>query len=473
MSDKLLEFLEIPRRSPNKLVNNERVIHFKEIYGKYNTTSADEQASRCLDCGNPYCEWKCPVHNYIPNWLKLVRAGKLFEAADLCHQTNSLPEICGRICPQDRLCEGVCTINDDFGAVTIGSLEKYIADTAIKQGWLPDLSQVKTTGYKVAIVGAGPAGLSCADFLTRNGVYVDVFDSYDEIGGLMLYGIPEFKLEKQVLLDRKKILEHQKINFHLNVTIGKDIPFSNLIRDYSAVFTATGAYQAIDGQLQGINSKSIVSALNYLTAATRRELGKKLNKNERELLHTTNERIVVLGGGDTAMDCVRSAIRLKAKTVSCLYRRNEGNMPGSVREVKNAKEEGVRFIWNRQPTSLIANHDNEVRHVKGFETKLVPQDNSERQQFVVDKNQPFDIATSKVIIAFGFKPKPHEWLLEADVAIDKKTNKTIVSGTLPYQTAVNKVFAGGDMVRGADLVVTAVYDGREAAKSIVQYLHAQ
>ena len=473
MSKKGLEFLEIPRRSPPKLAANERRIHFKEIYRKTDATSISEQSSRCLDCGNPYCEWKCPVHNYIPNWLTLVQEGKIFEAANLCHQTNSLPEICGRICPQDRLCEGACTINDDFGAVTIGSVEKYITDTAIAQGWLPDLSNIKQTKHKVAIIGAGPAGLACADFLTRNGISVDVYDKYDEIGGLMYYGIPEFKLEKRILHNRKKILDHQKINFYLNTTVGRDIKFKTLVDDYSAVFVSTGAYKPLSGSIKGMGHRSVTQALPYLVASTKRVVGKKLNLEEKAILKTTNERVVVLGGGDTAMDCVRSALRLKAKTVTCLYRRDEKSMPGSAREVRNAREEGTHFVWNKQPQELVANHDGEVRHIKAIATRLKQGQSRGREEFELDHSQPLDIATSKVIIAFGFKPIAHNWLVEENIALNPSNNRTIVGTNMPYQTSNEKVFAGGDMVRGADLVVTAVFDGREAAKSIANYLHVK
>ena len=345
--DKLLDFLNVERQDPPKLDAQSRIIHFKETYGQYTENVAQEQSYRCLDCGNPYCEWKCPVHNYIPNWLKLVQEGKIMEAVELCHQTNSLPEICGRICPQDRLCEGACTINDDFGAVTIGSIEKYITDTAIEKGWLPDLSKVKKTRFRVAVVGAGPAGLACADRLTRAGIAATVFDCYDDIGGLMLYGIPCFKLDKDVLARRKNILLHQGIQFIFNTTVGidqsADVTFTTLLRDFDAVFIATGAYQPTEGSINGRDANNVERALPYLTAITKQQLKKKLSKQEKEIIATRNERVVVLGGGDTAMDCVRSAVRQGAKSVSCVYRRDEKSMPGISPRGRSCKTRGGKL----------------------------------------------------------------------------------------------------------------------------------
>ncbi|NJM12809.1 MAG: FAD-dependent oxidoreductase, partial [Synechococcaceae cyanobacterium SM1_2_3] len=331
-------FLDTPRQDPDKIPARERVIQFKEIYGQFDASSAAVQSGRCLHCGNPYCEWKCPVHNYIPNWLQLIDEGNLFEAAELSHRTNSLPEICGRICPQDRLCEEACTLNDGFGAVTIGAIEKYITDEALKAGWRPDLSHVTPTGKRVAIVGAGPAGLGCADILARNGVKPIVFDRYPQIGGLLTFGIPPFKLEKDVVQTRREIMEGMGIEFVLNTEIGRDLPFQRLLDDYDAVFLGMGTYTAMKGDFPGENLPGVYPALPYLIANVNRLLG--LERDPGDFIDMKGQRVVVLGGGDTAMDCNRTAIRQGAASVICAYRRDEANMPGSRREVANAKEEG-------------------------------------------------------------------------------------------------------------------------------------
>ncbi|HLT25457.1 MAG TPA: FAD-dependent oxidoreductase, partial [Zeimonas sp.] len=347
MANRPLQFLEVPRQDPAKTPVETRVRHFKEIYGHYSPEQAAEQAARCLGCGNPYCEWKCPVHNYIPNWLKLVAEGNLFQAAELSHRTNSLPEICGRICPQDRLCEGACTLNDGHGAITIGSVEKYITDEALKQGWRPDLSHVKPTGKRVAVVGAGPAGLGAADVLVRNGVQPVVFDRHPRIGGLLTFGIPTFKLEKQVIETRRGVLEAMGVRFHLGVDVGRDVDFADVLRDYDAVFVGTGAYTPLDGRLPGQDGAGVRLALDFLIANARRLFSDGVQNDP--LLDVAGKRVVVLGGGDTAMDCVRTSVRLGAAQVTCAYRRDEDNMPGSRREVKNARDEGVGFVFNRQP----------------------------------------------------------------------------------------------------------------------------
>ena len=330
------QFLDVGRYDPAKKSVNERKINFVEIYGEYNQSQASNQAHRCLDCGNPYCEWKCPVHNYIPDWLKLVNEGNILEAADLCHSTNTLPEVCGRVCPQDRLCEGACTLNDGFGAVTIGSIEKYITEKAFEMGWKPDLSQRKWTNKKVAIVGSGPAGIACADVLTRSGIHSHVFDKNEEIGGLLTFGIPEFKLEKSVVKRRRKILEEMGIKFNLGVEIGKDIKFKNLYDKYDAVFLAMGTYTSLEGGFNGEKLPGVYKAIDYLISNTKKLLN--MSSGKSEYINFKGKNVVVLGGGDTAMDCNRTAIRQGAKSVTCLYRRDEVNMPGSRKEVKNAKE---------------------------------------------------------------------------------------------------------------------------------------
>lgn len=462
-----MQFLDVPRQDPDKTSAEIRKKEFKEIYGQFNPETASDQAERCLACGNPYCEWKCPVHNYIPNWLKLVAEGNLFEAAELSHKTNSLPEICGRVCPQDRLCEGACTLNDGFGAVTIGSIEKYITDEATKQGWKPDLSNVVDTGKKVAIVGAGPAGLGCADILARNGVKPFVFDKYAEIGGLLTFGIPPFKLEKDVVKKRRELMEDMGVEFVLNTEIGKDIPFQKLLDEYDAVFLGMGTYTYMKGGFPGEDLPGVYDALPFLISNIDRLMG--LEKDPADFIDMKDQRVVVLGGGDTAMDCNRTSIRQKAASVTCAYRRDEENMPGSRREVQNAKEEGVEFLWNRQPVEIVG--ETKVEGVKVVTTKLgEPDERGRRRPEPVEGSEEV-IPADRVIIAFGFRPSPASWFSEFDIELDDWDRvKAPASGEFQYQTSNPKVFAGGDMVRGSDLVVTAVFEGRNAAEGILDYL---
>src|SRR6202048_2084491 len=344
MVDKTLQFLEFPRREPEKIAVSDRIKVFNEIYAPFDADGASQQAGRCLSCGNPFCEWKCPVHNYIPNWLDLISAGKLFEAAELSHRTNSLPEVCGRICPQDRLCEGACTLNDGLGAVTIGSSEKYITDEAFKRGWKPDMSNVQATGKRVAIVGAGPAGLGCADILVRNGVTPVVFDRYARIGGLLTFGIPPFKLEKEVMEKRHEIMRDMGVEFRLGCEVGAEVAFGNLLGEYDAVFLGMGTYTYVRGGFPGEDLPGVYEALPYLISNIRHELG--FPGAAHSLISLRGKRVMVLGGGDTAMDCNRTAIRQGAQSVTCTYRRDEGNMTGSRRDYRNSREEGVEFLFN-------------------------------------------------------------------------------------------------------------------------------
>ncbi|MDB2665284.1 glutamate synthase subunit beta [Gammaproteobacteria bacterium] len=460
------QFLDVGRFDPSKKNIEERKINFVEIYGDYNQPEASNQSHRCLDCGNPYCEWKCPVHNYIPDWLKLVNEGNILEAADLCHQTNSLPEMCGRVCPQDRLCEGACTLNDGFGAVSIGNIEKYITDKALEMGWKPDLSNRKWTKKKVAIVGAGPAGIGCADILIRAGIKCDVYDKQSEIGGLLTFGIPEFKLEKSVVRRRRKILEEMGIKFHLNKEVGKDISFKKLHEGYDAVFLGMGTYTSLEGGFQGEDLPQVHKAIDYLIGNTNHLL--KVKQEPLDYINLKGKNVVVLGGGDTAMDCNRTAIRQGANSVSCLYRRDEKNMPGSRREVVNAQEEGVKFEFNTQPIAIIGN--DKVEGVKTIQTKLgAPDQNGRRVPVPVpgsEKIYPAD----EVVIAFGFRASPADWFKDFNIKIN---NAGLVEAPekqeLKFQTSNPKIFSGGDMVRGSDLVVTAIWEGREAAKSIIQF----
>lgn len=465
-----LHFLKLPRQDPKITPAHVRLHDHREIYGQFDPEQAAQQSARCLGCGNPYCEWKCPVHNYIPDWLKLIEEGKLLQAAEMCHETNSLPEICGRICPQDRLCEGACTLNDGFGAVTIGAVEKYITDEAFEAGWRPDLSRVKQTGKRVAVVGAGPAGMACADVLTRNGVKAVVFDRYPEIGGLLTFGIPPFKLEKKVVLRRREIMESMGVEFHLQVEVGKDLPFKRLLDEYDAVFLGMGAYTAMRGGFPGETLTGVHEALPYLLSDVHREMG--YTSDPSEFIDMKGRRVVVLGGGDTAMDCNRTAVRQQAVSVNCVYRRDEENMPGSRREVANAKEEGVTFVFNRQPVEIIG--DGKVEGVKLVRTELGAPDSRGRKRAEPVVGTEEVMAADRVIIAFGFRASPAPWF--ADFKIGTHDDGRVVAhadATGPlhkFQTTNPRVFAGGDMVRGADLVVTAVFEGRQAAEGILDYL---
>lgn len=465
------QFVDVPRVDPEKVPAKQRKQEFKEIYGEYDASQAASQADRCLDCGNPYCEWKCPVHNYIPDWLKLVADGNIIEAAELSHKTNSLPEICGRICPQDRLCEGSCTLNDEFGAVSIGSIEKYISDEAFKQGWRPDLSAVESSGKKVAIIGAGPAGLGCADILARNGVKAVVFDRYPEVGGLLTFGIPPFKLEKSVVKNRREILEGMGVEFILGTEIGKDIAFQSLLDDYDAVFLGMGTYKYMKGGFPGEDLEGVHEALPFLVSNINKVMdleGVNTVMGEK-FVDMQGKRVVVLGGGDTAMDCNRTSIRQGALEVNCAYRRDEENMPGSKREVTNAKEEGVNFLWNRQPLEIVGT--DKVEGIKLVTTKLGEPDARGRRSPAVIPGTEEIVAADAVIVAFGFQPSPSPWFADFGIELDAK-GRVLAPEQAKYafQTSNEQVFAGGDMVRGSDLVVTAVYEGREAAQGILDFL---
>lgn len=462
------QFLDVARQDPTKKSLDVRNAEFVEIYQPFAKPEVESQSHRCLDCGNPYCEWKCPVHNYIPNWLKLISEGRIFEAAELCHQTNTLPEVCGRVCPQDRLCEGACTLNDGFGAVTIGNTEKYIVDTAFAMGWRPDLSHVVATGKRVAIIGAGPAGLGCADILTRSGVQAVVFDKNPEIGGLLTFGIPEFKMEKAVMSQRREIFTGMGIEFRLNTDVGKDVAFADLLAEFDAVFLGMGTYTYMKGGFPGEDQPGVHDALDFLIANVNRNLG--FEKDAADFIDLGGKRVVVLGGGDTAMDCNRTSIRQGAESVTCAYRRDEANMPGSVREVRNAKEEGVEFLFNRQPIEIVGD-GNQVTGVKVVETRLGDADARGRRSPEPIPGSEQILPADAVVLAFGFRPSPAAWF--ADVGIDTDASGRVVAPeehTFKFQTSNPKVFAGGDMVRGSDLVVTAIWEGRQAAEGILDYL---
>lgn len=482
----LFEFIDRERSMPKRVpLELRREGDWSELYGRFATEEAKQQASRCLDCGNPYCTTGCPLTNRIPQWLELAREGRVVEAATLCHETNPLPEICGRVCPQDRLCEGACTLDDGFGAVTIGAVEKYITDAAFAQGWRPDLSTAPATGKRVAVVGAGPAGLACADRLVRAGIKAVVFDRYEKIGGLLQFGIPTFKLDREVLAKRREVLDGMGVQFRLGVEVGRDVSLQSLLDAFDAVFLGIGSYRYTDGRLPGQDLANVLPALPFLVQNGRivsgdDPVGRPIAgwEDHVNLPDLRGKRVVVLGGGDTGMDCMRSAVRLGAKSVHCLYRRDESAMPGSVREVANAREEGVQFLFNRQPLALLG--EDSVRAVRVVETRLGEADGRGSRGIEAVPGSEQDIEADVVIIAFGFQPEPPDWLaahgIEAEangrIRVAPRARYGVQRGParLAYQTAHPKIFAGGDGVRGADLVVTAVQEGRDAAASIARLL---
>jgi glutamate synthase (NADPH/NADH) small chain len=447
-----LAFLEHGRTLPEKREAEQRTTDFTDIYHAADDNSLSEQASRCLDCGNPYCQWQCPLHNHIPNWLELVQAGKFKQAARTMVATNPLPEICGRVCPQDRLCEMACTLNTGFGAVTIGNIEKQISDMAMENDWYDTPIAINQTDYKVAVIGAGPAGIGCADYLSRHGAAVTVFEKYPQIGGLLTFGIPGFKLEKEVVFKRQKVLESQGIEFRTSTEVGKDISFDELQQNYDAIFLGIGAYRAVDGGLMDTSNPNIIPALDYLIGVTNENL--QLGMPEATFHDLKGKHVMVFGGGDTAMDCVRTATRQGAASVKCVYRRTEAEMPGSRKEVKSAKEEGVEFVFQVQPLAI--NKDGEQLAID-----IERRDTSEQETLSADV----------AIIAFGFRPNPPEWLTATGVELEADQRiKTVASKLNPewqQGTNVAKIYVGGDMSRGADLVVTAIADGRNAAQQIL------
>ncbi len=467
MSQNLFQFIEVDRVDPAKKKIEQRKHEFVEIYQPFKKSQMQMQADRCLACGNPYCEWKCPVHNYIPDWLKLANEGRIEEAAELCHETNSLPEVCGRVCPQDRLCEGACTLHDDFGAVTIGSVEKHIVDTAFARGWRPDLSKVVKQDKRVAVIGAGPAGLGCADVLVRNGVTPVVYDKNPEIGGLLTFGIPVFKLDKEVMELRREVFTEMGIEFRLGVEVDGEM-FGQFLDEYDAVFVGVGTYTDIRGGFGGEELKGVYDALPYLIANTDQLLG--YSRADYPYVDLNGKRVVVLGGGDTAMDCLRTAVRQGAASSTCAYRRDEANMPGSAREVKNARDEGVEFKWNLMPLAIKGDDSGNVSGVEVVETRLGEPDERGRQRPVPVEGSEHVIPADAVITAFGFRPSPPAWLEGNGIDLTDWKTIQVGKGQYSYQTSNEKVFAGGDAVRGSDLVVTAIAEGRSGAEGILEYL---
>lgn len=460
-----------PRGEPDKLSPEARARHFNEIYLPFRPEQAQREASRCLKCGeHSICEWTCPLHNHIPQWIERVKAGDIAGAVELSHQTNCLPEITGRVCPQDRLCEGACTVRDDAGSVTIGNIERYISDQALAMGWKPDMTGVSPVDKRIAIIGAGPAGLACADVLVRRGVSVTVYDRHPEIGGLLTFGIPAFKLDKSLLARRREIFTAMGIHFELNCEVGKDVQISQLLSEYDALFIGVGTYRSMKAGIPHEDAPGVYDALPFLVANTRNVMG--LAPTEAEpFIDTQGLNVVVLGGGDTAMDCVRTALRHGAAKVTCAYRRDEANMPGSKKEVKNAKEEGAEFEFNVQPVELALDNNGRVNGIRMLRTALGEPDAQGRRRPVPVAGSEFVMPADAVIMAFGFNPHAMPWLQAQGVNTDDWGRIVAsVDGPYRYQTSNPQIFAGGDAVRGADLVVTAMAEGRHAAQGMLDWL---
>lgn len=472
MAEKMLKFVQTARAMPEKRSAPERARDFGEIYQEYAAQKAGEQASRCSQCGVPFCQVHCPLHNNIPDWLRMTAEGRLEEAYELSSATNTFPEICGRICPQDRLCEGNCVIEQSgHGTVTIGSIEKYITETAFDNGWVKAPKPVSAERpQSVGIIGAGPAGLAAADKLRRLGYSVHVYDRYDRPGGLLIYGIPNFKLEKSVVERRSRLLVEAGVQFHMNFEVGRDASLDDLRKKHDAVLIATGVYKARDIQAPGSGMDNIVPAMTYLTASNKHGLGDRVPEFENGQLDAKGKKVVVIGGGDTAMDCVRTAIRQGATAVHCLYRRDKANMPGSMREVKNAEEEGVEFVWLSLPKSFRG--EGRVSAVHAGRMKLGPADASGRQMPVEIEGADFDQPADIVVKALGFDP---EDLPEQFRAPDLEVTRwgTVKIAHASKMTNLPGVFAAGDIVRGASLVVWAIRDGRECADAIHSYIQTR
>ncbi|WP_298562292.1 NAD(P)-dependent oxidoreductase [uncultured Aliiroseovarius sp.] len=465
----MLKFVSVDRDMPEKRAAETRKEDFNEIYAEFAAQKAAEQASRCSQCGVPYCQSHCPLHNNIPDWLRMTATGRLKEAYALSQATNTFPEICGRICPQDRLCEGNCVIEQSgHGTVTIGAVEKYITDTAWENGWVEDITPVANRSEKVAIIGAGPGGLAAADVLVRAGVKVTVYDRHDRAGGLLTYGIPGFKLEKDVVMRRVKLLEDAGVEFVLNCNVGEDITFQDIRAQNDAVLLATGVYKGRDLSGPGAGADGIVPALDYLTCSNKLSFGDTVPEYESGELNAEGKNIVVIGGGDTAMDCVRTAIRQGAKSVKCLYRRDRANMPGSQRETQNAEEEGVEFVWLSAPKGFTGNPVNGVIVQK---MRLGAPDASGRRSPEVIEGSDYTEDADLVIKALGFEPEdlPTLWG-EQDLPVTRWGTVKAAFGT--HKTDLDGVWAVGDIVRGASLVVWAIRDGREAGANILDSLNA-
>jgi glutamate synthase (NADPH/NADH) small chain len=468
MAERMLQFVRLSQKMPDKRGAAERRTDFGEIYQRFTAERAGEQASRCSQCGVPFCSVHCPLNNNIPDWLKLTAEGRLEEAYEISAATNTFPEICGRVCPQDRLCEGNCVIEKGFDSVTIGSVERYITDTAWDMGWVKPPTPAREVDHSVGIIGAGPAGLAAAERLRLRGWKVTVYDRYDRVGGLMIYGIPNFKLEKDVVLRRHAQYEAAGIQFVLNCRVGQDISLEELRTRHDAVLIATGVYKARDIGGEGANLAGIVPALDYLTTSNREGLGDSVPDFENGALNARGKRVVVIGGGDTAMDCVRTAVRQGASAVTCLYRRDKANMPGSMREVANAEEEGVRFAWLSAPEGFLGK-EGQVAGVQAVKMHLGLPDATGRQQVERIPGSEFTEPADLVIKALGFDPEDLPTLFN-EPALAVSRWGTLQVDRRNMMTKVPGVFAAGDIVRGASLVVWGIRDGRDVADQIEKYV---
>ena len=468
MKNKMLKFVDLKKETPPKRDTKKRRQDFDEIYDEFISAKAKEQSSRCSQCGVPFCQIHCPLSNNIPDWLKLTAEGRLKEAYEISQSTNNMPEVCGRICPQDRLCEGNCVIEQSgHGTVTIGSVEKYITDTAWEKGWVKPIKVEKELKETIGVIGAGPAGLACAEELRKSGYQVVVYDRYDRPGGLLIYGIPNFKLEKHIVERRTRLLKDSGIKFVQNFEVGKDKTLDQLREEHDAILIATGVYKAKEIDIPGQDLKNVFPAMEFLTASNKKGLGDKVKLFDNGTLNAEGKDVVVIGGGDTAMDCVRTAVRQKAKSVKCLYRRDRENMPGSAREVKNAIEEGIEFIWLSSPKKFLGK--DKVESVEVDKIILGEPDSSGRKKPVIQPGSEFKLSTNFVIRSLGFDPENLPKLFNSkELSVSEWGTLKIDLNSM--QTNLNGVFAAGDIVRGASLVVWAIKDGRDAAVQIKKYL---
>ena len=470
MTEKMLKFVDLGQQSPPKRKINVRKEDFNEIYKEFINEKAKEQSSRCSQCGVPFCQVHCPLSNNIPDWLKLTAEGRLEEAYHLSQSTNNMPEVCGRICPQDRLCEGNCVIEQSgHGTVTIGSVEKFITENAWEKGWIKPLNIKNEKSESIGIIGSGPAGLASAEELRKQGFKITVYDRYDRSGGLLIYGIPNFKLEKHVVQRRTQLLEQSGIEFVHNFEVGKDASLKELREKHDAILIATGVYKAREIDLPGSDLANIFPAMEFLTASNKKGLGDKVSLFDDGTLNAKGKDVVVIGGGDTAMDCVRTAIRQDARSVKCLYRRDKVNMPGSAREVQNAEEEGIEFVWLTSPSKF--NGNNKVKSIEVNKIKLGDPDDSGRQRPEKVEGSNYNIKADMVIKSLGFDPENLPKLFnEERLAVTKWGTLKIDFETM--ETSIPGVFAAGDIVRGASLVVWAIKDGRDVSEQIIKYINS-